>query len=161
VRDVVGDEDDPLGVEAGQGLGEELGGAARVLQAQRVPGVVQAHVAGRPGEPRVEGVGDGVQVAGPQARLFQAPAGGQFGQLPRGERQRSLAVLAPAEALLLGGRHRLAVDDESCGRVVEQGVDTEDAHGLHPELWGVLRRLAGCRTGGCLKHLETTRLSVD
>jgi hypothetical protein len=65
VRDVVGDEDDPLGVEAGQGLGEELGGAARVLQAQRVPGVVQAHVAGGPGELRVEGVGDGVQVAGP------------------------------------------------------------------------------------------------
>src|SRR5690606_26489837 len=35
------------------------------------------------------------------------------------------AVLAPAEALLLGGRHDLSVDDEGGGGVVEQGVDSK------------------------------------
>ncbi|GLY58697.1 hypothetical protein Ccel01_32990 [Cellulosimicrobium cellulans] len=39
-------------------------------------------------------------------------------------------MLAPREALLLRGGDHPAVDDEGGGRVVEQGVDSEDAHGL-------------------------------
>jgi hypothetical protein len=38
-------------------------------------------------------------------------------------------VLAPAEALLLGGGDRLAVDHQRCGRVVENCVYSEYAHG--------------------------------
>jgi hypothetical protein len=37
-------------------------------------------------------------------------------------------VLASAEALFLGGGHDAAVDDERRGRVMEDGVDTEDSH---------------------------------
>ena len=39
-----------------------------------------------------------------------------------------LAVLAPAEPLLLGGRDHPAVDDQRRGRVVEQRIDAEYAH---------------------------------
>nr|BFD81905.1 hypothetical protein StreXyl84_13060 [Streptomyces sp. Xyl84] len=39
-------------------------------------------------------------------------------------------MLAAAEALLLAGRDRAAVDDEGGGGVVEQGVDAKDAHGV-------------------------------
>src|SRR5690606_25128359 len=61
---VVRDEDHPGRVQAGQGLGEELGGAAGVLQAERVPGVVQALGGGGAGPGGLGGGADGVQVRG-------------------------------------------------------------------------------------------------
>ena len=51
-----------------------------------------------------------------------------LGQLPGRERHRRLAVLAPAEALLLGRRDDRAVHDERGGRVVEDRVDAEHSH---------------------------------
>src|SRR5690606_6348617 len=129
VGDVVGDEDDLLRVEPGQGRGEELRRPLGVGQAQVVPRVVQAHLVGGPGEAEVEGVGDGVEVLRLEPGVPQAPAHGQLGQLPGGERDGTFAVLAAAEPLLLRGGDDRTVDDERGRRVVEQGVDAEYAHG--------------------------------
>jgi hypothetical protein len=105
VRDVVGHEADEVGVA------ELVGG-----RAQR----------------RVEGVGHGVEVRGPQPGLREAPAHRELGQLPRGERDRPLAVLAAAEALLLGGRDDPPVDDEGRRGIVEDRVHTQDLHTSPP-----------------------------
>jgi hypothetical protein len=43
--------------------------------------------------------------------VLQTPPRRELGELPGGERDRTLAVLAPGEPLLLGGSDRLAVDD--------------------------------------------------
>jgi hypothetical protein len=79
-------------------------------------------------EPRVVRVRDRVDVRGVDAAFLQAPARGGERHLPRRERHRLLAVLAAAEALLLRRGDRDAVDDERSSRVVEHGVDAEDAH---------------------------------
>nr|KEP23200.1 hypothetical protein DA06_10895 [Georgenia sp. SUBG003] len=128
VGDVVGDEPDLLGVEPGQRRGQELRGASRVGLTQVVPGVHQPHLLGGAGEVRVVGVGDDIQVRGPQPRLREAPAHGELRQLPGGERHRPLAVLAAAEPLLLRGGDDPPVDHQGCGRVVKQGVDSQYAH---------------------------------
>jgi dTDP-glucose 4,6-dehydratase len=85
---------------------------------------------GRLGERRVEAVGDGVEVRRRDPARLQAPAHRLLRQLPRRERHGPLGVLAAREPLLLGGGDDPAVDDEGGGRVVEDGVDPEDAHGV-------------------------------
>jgi hypothetical protein len=42
--------------------------------------------------------------------------------------ERIPAVLAAAEALLFRGGHDLTIDDQGRGRIMEDGVDAEDAH---------------------------------
>jgi hypothetical protein len=129
VRDVVRHEPHLLRVEAGQGGGEELRRPAGVVDAQVVPRVVEAQRGGVAGQARVEGVRHRVEVTRAQAGLLKTPGGGQLGQLPRGERNGTLAVLAPAEPLLLRSRHHLTVDDQGGGRIVEDRVDTQNSHG--------------------------------
>jgi ABC-type nitrate/sulfonate/bicarbonate transport system permease component len=63
-----------------------------------------------------------------QPGLGQAPAHRQFRQFPRRERHRSLAVLTPAEPLLLSCGDDLPVDHKGCRRVVKDGIDTQHAH---------------------------------
>ncbi len=129
VRHVVRHEPHGRRVQAREGTGQEARRPAGVGLAQVVPRVVEAQLLGRPGEVGVVGVGDGVDVGDVQAGGAQAPARGQLGQLPGGERHRTLAVLAPGEPLLLRGGNRLAVDDQRGSGIVEQGVDAEDLHG--------------------------------
>src|SRR5690606_38645798 len=126
VRDVVRHVPHDAGVEAGQRGGEEGGGAAGVLDAQPVPGVVELQV--RAAQGRVEGVRHGVEVAGLDATLFQAPRGRPFGQFPGGECYRALAVLAPIEPFFLRGGDYATVHDERGGLVVKDGVDAQDTH---------------------------------
>jgi hypothetical protein len=76
----------------------------------------------------VVGVGDRVELRRLDPGLGEAVGHRLLGQLPGRERDRGLAVLASREALLLGGGHRAAVDDDRCGGVVEDGVDSEDLH---------------------------------
>jgi hypothetical protein len=47
---------------------------------------------------------------------------------PSGERHRLFAVLAAAEAFFFGRGDDLTVHDQRGGRIVEYGVDPEDAH---------------------------------
>ncbi len=115
-------------VQTGQGRGEEAGGLVGVVQAQVVPRVVEPQVTRRTGQPRIEGVGHRVEVLGLQPCLGQCPARGHLGQLPRGERDGPLTVLAAVEPLFLRGRHDFSVDDQRHGRIVEERVDAQDFH---------------------------------
>src|SRR3712207_8516982 len=84
----------------------------------------------------VEGVGDRVELLGADAGLPQTPRRGQLGQLPGAPRQRTLAVLAPAEPLLLCRGHDPAVDDQGRRRVVADRVDAQDLHPCTPPAAG-------------------------
>src|SRR5690606_16558471 len=66
--------------------------------------------------------------ARPQPGGVEAPAHRELGQLPGREGDRALAVLAPAEPLLLRGSDDLAVDDEGSRRVVIDRIDAENSH---------------------------------
>ncbi len=48
------------------------------------------------------------------------------------ERHRPFAVFAAAEPFLLRGGHDFPVDDQRCGGIVKNRVDTEDAHANTP-----------------------------
>ena len=126
VGDVVGDESHHGRVEAGQRRLQEQRRPSGVERAQPLPAVGGDVRAGRGGQARVERVGDGVEVLRGDTPPLQAPGGRLLGQLPGGERNGGLAVLAAAEAFLLGGGHDLAVDDERGSRIVEDGVDSQD-----------------------------------
>jgi hypothetical protein len=67
------------------------------------------------------------------------------GQLPRRERHRFLAVLAPGEAFLLGRGHDGAVDHEGGGWVVENGVHARHSHHDAP-LPGAVARIQDGRS---------------
>ena len=132
---------------------------AGVRDAEVVPRVVQSLVPGRQCQLRVEGVRNRVEVGRLDPGRLEAPARRLLRQLPGRERHGALAVLAPAEPLLLGGGDGPPVDDERRSRVVEQGVDPEDAHACTSGSRRVPARdgPVACR-GGCLrlKHLEET-----
>ena len=130
--DVVRHEADLRRVQAGQAWREEVRRLLGVHLAHDVAVVEQPGLLRRPHQRGVEGVGDRVEVLGRQARPRPAPGGGELGQLPGAPRQRPLAVLAPAEPLLLGGGHDLAVDDQRRRRVVVDGVDAQDLHACTP-----------------------------
>src|SRR4051794_22005540 len=127
VRDVVADEADLAGVEA-ERL-QEARGAADVERAQPLPLVGRDVVAVVRRKRRVVGVADRIEVVGRDPAALQAPRDRLLGQLPGRERHARLAVLAAAEALLLGGGHDAPVDHQRGRRVVEDGVDPQDAHG--------------------------------
>ncbi|MEY9213241.1 hypothetical protein ABH917_002687 [Thermobifida halotolerans] len=131
VRHVVRDVPYPGRVQSGQGGGQERGGAPGVQGAQLLPGRVLAGAVGDD-ERGIVGVADGVEFLGPYPGLLQAPPHGLDGQLPRGERNGLLAVLASAEPLLFGRRHDPPVDDERSGRIVKNGVDAEESHQVVP-----------------------------
>ena len=81
------------------------------------------------GETYAESIGvedDRFELVRTQTAALKAEAHRLLGQLPRREGHGRLAVLAAREALLLGGGHRLPVDDEGGGGIVEDGVDAED-----------------------------------
>jgi Nitrate and nitrite sensing len=137
VSDVVGDEAHAGRVEPRQGRPQELRGTPRVQRPQALPAVGGEVGPGRRGQVGIVGVGDRVQLVWPQPRLGQAPRRRPRRQLPGGERDGGLAVLAPREALLLGGGHGLAVDHQRGGRIMEHGVDPENPHGPpSPISWG-------------------------
>src|SRR5690606_17427601 len=79
-------------------------------------------------ERRVERVGDVVYLGQVDPGLAQAVVDGVEGQFPGGERDRTLAVLDPGEALLLRGGNHPAVRDQAGSRVVVDGVDAERVH---------------------------------
>ena len=101
----------------------------RVQRPQPLPVAGGDVRAGLRGQRRVIRVGDRVDVRRGQSRVVQAERDRLLRQLPGGEGDRCLAVLAPCEALLLGGGDGLAPHHESGGGVVEDGVDPEnDSH---------------------------------
>jgi len=128
VRDVVLDVADLVRVQPGQRGGQELRRPLRVRGPEVVPGVGQAQVLGRPGQRGVERVRHDVDVGRAQPTFGQAPGRGLLGQLPGRERDRALAVLAPAEPFFLGRRDNLAVDHEGRRGIVINRVDTEHTH---------------------------------
>src|SRR5439155_8751524 len=67
---------------------------------------------------RIAGDGDVVEVPGGEARVGEAPGGSERGEAG--------AVLDAVEALLLGGRDELAVDDERRRRVAVVRVQAEN-----------------------------------
>jgi hypothetical protein len=81
-------------------------------------------------EVRVEGIGDVVDLCQGYPRLPEAVVDGVEGQLPRGERDRALAVLDLREALLLSRGDDPPVPDETGGGVVKSGVDAQRVHAL-------------------------------
>jgi hypothetical protein len=155
VGEVVGDEADPSGVEPGQHGGEEERRPLGVDAAQLLPGVAGLLLGAD--QRRVVGVGDGVELARLEPRLAQAPAGGELGQLPGREGDRRLAVLAPAQPLLFGGGDDLAVEDEGCRAVVEDGVDPEDRG--HRLVSGVVRFAAPIRFSQVGRARRAARLA--
>ena len=121
----------PARVEARQRGGQELRGllgvrrcaggpTGRPAPAPRPVGPVRGRTS-RPTASRSAGV----------SPAWAGTSDRQLRQLPGRERHRPLAVLAPAEALLLGGGNDLAVHHQGGGRVVEQGVDAENTHEPH------------------------------
>jgi hypothetical protein len=54
--------------------------------------------------------------------VLEAPEGRFLGNLPGGERNRRLTVLAPGETFLFCGGYDLSIDDQRRRRVVEDGV---------------------------------------
>ena len=127
VGHVVGHESHRRGIEAGQGRAQEAGRPLGVEGAQALPSIgrdVGVRLAGD--ERGVVGVGDGGDLVGRDPGLAQAPAGGLLGQLPGAVRHRPLAMLAPAEALLLGGGHDLAVDHQGRRGVVKHSIEAEN-----------------------------------
>jgi hypothetical protein len=127
VRDVMRDEADAIGVEAGKRRSQKERCPLGVQRAQRLP-AVRGDVVAAGREARVVRIRDGVEVRGSEPRPSEAPRGGPRGRLPRRERHRSLAVLDPREALLLGGGNDLPVDGERRRRIVENTVDSQHAH---------------------------------
>jgi hypothetical protein len=138
VGDVMGDEADHAGVEARERRLQERRREPGVERAQALPsvggdvGLPDRRPSGRGihrGYQRgVVGVGDGVEVLGGEPGGGEAPGRGGLGDLPRRERHGLLAMLAPAEALLFGGGHGYAVNDDGGGGIVEDRVHTEDPH---------------------------------
>ena len=86
---------------------------------------------------RVARDGDVVELLGLQARVGEAPRGGQ--------RREAGAVLDAVETLLLGGCDELAVDDESCGRVTVEGVEPQDRGHRPPFCQSFVAELLGAR----------------
>jgi hypothetical protein len=76
----------------------------------------------------VIGIGDGIELLGAQPRSVQAEAHRRLGELPRGERNGILAVLATGEALLLGRGHDASIADDRGSRIMEDGIDAEHLH---------------------------------
>ncbi len=134
VGHVVGHVAHLRGVQARQRGGEERRGVARVGRAELFPVLVQAVLGGalqvEPHQLRVVGVRDAVQVLGSQACLREAPRGRLFGQFPRREGHRALAMLAAAEPLFLRGRYDLSVHDQGRCRIMKYGVDPQKPHRL-------------------------------
>jgi hypothetical protein len=139
VRDVVGHPAHPLGVQPGQRGLEEQRGAPRVERAQPLPVLRRDVVAGGRRQLRVVGVRHGVELARLDPRLPQAERHRLLGQLPGRERDRGLAVLAAAEALLFGRRDGVAVHHERRGGVVEHGIDAQHLHVPGPLREALLR----------------------
>ena len=113
----------------GSAVARKRGAALRVERPQALPAVLgdvvrrrRRQARGRTSRPPRRGP----RAPGPPRSRHQRI--GRLRQLPGRERHRRLAVLAPREALLLGGRHDLAVDDERGGGVVEDGVDAQHLH---------------------------------
>jgi hypothetical protein len=128
VRQVVRDEADPFGLEAGEHRLKEPRRPPRVESAESLPGVGR-DVAVRLGrEIGVVGVRDRVELRRREPGPGQAPGRGAFRKLPGREGGRRLAVLATAEPLLLGGGHDLPVDNQRGRGIVEDRVHSEDAH---------------------------------
>ena len=118
-------------VEAGQARAQEQRRAPRVQRAQALPLGGRDVAVGLRRERRVVRVRDRVELGRLEPRLGEAERHRLLRQLPGGERHGRLAVLAAGEALLLGGGDGLAVDDERGGRIVEDGIDSEDrGHGV-------------------------------
>ena len=84
VGDMVADEPDRVGVEAGQRAAEELRRPLGVKRAQVLPVAVESgDIAGLLGhQPGVVGIADGVDVGRRQSGVFQAPLRGGDGQFP-------------------------------------------------------------------------------
>ena len=80
-----------------------------------------------------------------QTGLCQAPRGRLFRQLPGGEGDRSVTVLATRETLLLRGGHGDAVHDERRRRVVKERVDAQHLHALEPPVLPAWPQPPGCR----------------
>jgi hypothetical protein len=123
VRDVVRDEADVLGIEAGQRGLEKERRTANVERAEALPRVTGDVAVERRGEVGVVRVADRVEVGGREPRARETPRRRLLRQLPGREGNRRLPMLAPVEALLLGRRDDLPVDDERGRGVVKDGVD--------------------------------------
>src|SRR4029079_8858300 len=100
----------------------------RIKLSQLIPRIVKIHVSCWPCQLGVIRVSNGVQILWSQPGVLEGPLRGQLRKLPRRERHRALAVLAPAEALLLGRRDDGTVDDKGSSRVMKQGVDAKNPH---------------------------------
>ena len=126
-----GDPADHRRVEAGQARAQEQRRPPRVQRAKALPLGGRDVAVDLRREVGVVRVRDRVEVGRLEPRLGQAERHRLLGQLPGRERHGRLAVLAAREALLLGGGDDLAVDDERGGRIVEDGIDSEDrGHGV-------------------------------
>jgi hypothetical protein len=127
VRDVMGHEADAFGIDAERRAQEERR-ALDEERSQRLPAVGRdVPVHGRR-ERWIVGICDRVEVSGLESRALEAPGRRLLRQLPGREGNGNLAVLAAAEALLLGRGHDPAADDDGGGRIVKNRVDSQDVH---------------------------------
>ena len=138
VCDVVAHEADRRRVEA-QGL-EEAGRPLDEERAQALPRIIGDAVGLGRRERRVIRVGNHINILRSEPGAPEAERDRLLRQLPGRERDRRFAVLAAAEALLLGRGDDPPVDDERGGRVVEDRVDPEDVHEPRLHLAGRRRK---------------------
>jgi hypothetical protein len=94
-----------------------------------VPGVGETEAGGVAAQSGVERVRHDVEVGRRETGRLEAPGRRQLGQFPRRERDRPLAVLAPAESFFLRRRDHMAVNDQRCRRIMEDRIDTQNTHG--------------------------------
>ena len=127
VRNVVRYEAHGRRVQLGKRGSQKVWCTAGVSGAEVFPPFVQPVLAWLD-QCRVIGIGNGIQVIGTDASGLEAPPGSELGKLPGGKRHRALAVLAAAEPLFLCGGHDLSIDHQRRSRIVENRVDTQDAH---------------------------------
>ncbi len=129
MRDVVRHETHPVPVQPGQRLGEESRSMLGVGDPKVVPRLVKSHLLSRFCQRRVERVRDRVEIVGAEPGSVEAPAHRLLGKPPGRERHRTLAVLAPAETLLLRCGDDRTVDDQCRRRIMEDRVHAEHTHG--------------------------------
>src|SRR5581483_6054378 len=128
MRGVMAHETRPRMIESRKPGRQEVRRAANVKRPQAFVCVSRKITAVRGGELRIVGICDGVEISRADSRVFETPARRLLRKFPCGERHANLPVLSARESLFFGRCNDLAVDYESCCRIVKHGINTQNAH---------------------------------
>ena len=116
-------------IEAGQRFGQELARRRGVRVAKVVPRIVQAQLARRPVQSRVERIGHHVDVVRLQASVAQAPRGGQVRVSHAEKGTGRFPCLRRLNRSSSAAARQRPIDHDGRRRVVVQRIDAQDLHG--------------------------------